>query len=132
MIKDALSQAVDENGLLTEEEIAEKTRNSHFINFKALLGLVNDYFKYAPLSMNDKYKHALINCEAAKRGTGGALIGSSISELKELYDVKSGRNTRQESENDNTANALGRFLGYKYPEKECEEVLQKYLKRDIK
>lgn len=116
-------------GMLTDKEIADRTRNSHIIDFNAAKNIVKNFVKYRPLALNDKYKHAMTNCEAAQKGTGGSLISGFLSGLKEIYDIKSKNNTLYESYEDNKANEIGRYLGYKYPNGDCDEMVRQYIKK---
>lgn len=80
--------------------------------------------------MSDKFKHALINCNATQFGKGGhdaALVLSNLKELIDVYGLKS--NTLDESQADQYANKIGRYLGTKYPNEDCESLLSPYIKR---
>lgn len=125
----ALAQAIKDLDGLSSEEIQERTRNSHIIDIGAAVDLLKNYYKYRNLKINDKYKHAIINCLAAQRGTGGVLESSFFAGLKELKDVKSGNNTLEESYEDDRANRLGRLLGFKNPQGNCDEMVGRYIKR---
>lgn len=70
-----------------------------------------------------------MNCNAAQYGSGGMLASQVLSGLKEFYDVKSENNTQDESDADDYANKIGRYLGYKYPERNCDEMVGKYIKK---
>jgi hypothetical protein len=48
------------------------------------------------------------NCESARLGPGGEAAAKVLSKGKELFDVKTGRNTREESADDTKANEAGR------------------------
>ena len=93
-------------------------------------GIGNIYANYqtiAPIKMSDKYKHAVINCEAAQQGKGGYDIAKLVSWGKELKDVLTGQNTKDSSQSDNYANKIGRLLGTKYPNDNCRIIVQKYI-----
>lgn len=128
-LKEILERAVKDNGEITQEEIANRARKSHLLDFKALVGLAKNYHTHKDLRENDKYKHAFLNCQAAQSGMGGALIGEFLSGLREKKDVLFKTNTPEESEEDNYANILGRYLGFKYPNGDCDEMLQRYIQK---
>ena len=78
--------------------------------------------------ITDKFKHALINCEATKFGRGGYDAAKFLSALKEKQDVKSKRNTLDESRADDYANKIGRQIGLKYPYGSCVDNLKKIIR----
>lgn len=96
---------------------------------KAVPNLIQNYSKLAPQKVTDKYKHAYMNCSAAQYGQGGADVAMLASNLREWYDKKVGKNTLDNSEGDQYANRIGRFLGSKYPEEDCDELIQRYINR---
>ena len=103
----------------------------NIIKISNLAAIGNDFVKYRNLNMNDKYKHAMINCRAAQRGQTGENLITDLSRLKEFYDVyliKS--NTLNESIKDSQANALGRSLGRLYKNGNCEEMVSKHIRRN--
>ena len=118
---------MQDTGGYNEDEIKERTRNSHILDYEALYKLAKGYLDHKNLREHDKYKHALINCLASQSGTGGVLESSFLSGLRELYDVKSGKNTLESSHEDDTANKIGRLLGFKYPQGDCDEMVQRYI-----
>ena len=128
-MNDALLKAIEDYGKISEQEIADRTRNSHIIDWKAAFDLAKNYNKYHDLRLNDKYKHALLSCLAAQQGTGGVLGSSFLAGLRELYDVYSESNTPQESYEDDRANQLGRLLGFKNPEGNCDEMVRQYIRK---
>lgn len=97
--------------------------------FNAIPDLIHNYYKLAPQKVTDKYKHAYMNCSAAQYGQGGADVAMLASNLREWYDKKVGKNTLDSSEGDQYANRIGRFLGSKYPEEDCDELVQRYINR---
>ena len=99
------------------------------LDMGAMVDIIKNYNKYKDLAINDKYKHAMINCQAAQRGTGGALGSSFFAGLKELYDINSKNNTIDESHEDDIANNIGRYLGFKYPYGDCDEMVRKYIRK---
>ncbi len=128
-MKKAYSQLIDDEGVLSEQEIADRTRNSHIFDYQGLYNTFSNYIKYHSQNVNDKYKHAMVNCIAAQNGTGSTLATGFLSGLKELKDVNSGNNTNFESYEDNRANQIGRYLGFKYPNGDCDEMVQRYIKK---
>ena len=97
--------------------------------FNAVPNMIQNYNKLAPQKVTDKYKHAYMNCSAAQYGQGGADMAMLASNLREWYDKKIGKNTIDSSEGDQYANRIGRFLGSKYPEEDCDELVQRYINR---
>lgn len=81
------------------------------------------------MNVTDKYKHALMNCNAAQYGQGGADVAKLASDFKEWYDTKTGANTLDSSQGDDYANRIGRLLGSKYPQGDCDVLIQKYIKK---
>ena len=78
----------------------------------------------------DKYKHAYMNCEASQYGQGGYDIVKLASNLKEWNDVRKKSNTIDSSQADQYANRIGRLLGSKYPKGDCDELVQRYIKKN--
>ena len=98
---------------------------------KQAYNIYQDYKEYYPLRLNDKYKHAVINCRAAQRGQTGEDLVTLLSRLKEFSDVNLLKsNTLTESIQDSQANALGRSLGRLYKDGNCEEMVSKHIKRN--
>ena len=98
----------------------------------AILGgidAVNNYQKLKNAPYSDKYKHALINCKAAQSGLGGYDLVNAFSNFKEDRDISSGRNTLDSSQADQYANKIGRLLGTKYPNGDCDVIVQKYINK---
>ena len=128
-LKQAYIRMLETEGRLADKELAERTRNSHILDMGAMVDIIKNYNKYKDLAINDKYKHAMINCQAAQRGTGGALGSSFFAGLKELYDINPKNNTIDESHEDDIANNIGRYLGFKYPYGDCDEMVRKYIRK---
>jgi hypothetical protein len=63
------------------------------------------------------------NCESTRLGPGGEAAAKVLSEGKEWYDVKTGKNTREESAADMRANEAGRRAD---PRKSCDDAAQNY------
>ena len=95
----------------------------------AIPNLIQNYYNLKPLKVTDKYKHAYMNCSAAQYGQGGADMAMLASNLREWNDIRTGSNTLDSSEGDQYANKIGRFLGSKYPEEDCDELIQRYINR---
>ncbi len=93
------------------------------------VGLGLDYLRLRNQKMTDKYKHALLNCNAAQNGEGGVDMAKYFSNLKEGWDIRQDNNTPDASRADQYANQIGRFLGQKYPNENCEDLVQKYIKK---
>lgn len=126
-INEMYAKALEDTGGYSLDEIRDRTKNSHILDYGALYKIAKGYFDHKNLKEHDKYKHALINCLAAQSGTGGVLESSFLSGLRELYDVKSGKNTEESSREDDVANQIGRLLGFKYPDGDCDEMVQRYI-----
>ena len=100
---------------------------------KQAYNIYQDYNEFEPLGLNDKFKHAMLNCRAAQRGQTAEDIVTFLSRLKEYNDVylrKDNKNTWSESIQDSKANALGRSLGRLYKDGNCEEMVSKHIKRN--
>ena len=91
--------------------------------------MVGNFFGLRKKGVTDKYKHAYINCRAAQYGQGGADIATLASNLREWNDKRTGSNTLDSSEGDQYANKIGRLLGGKYPEGDCDELVQRYIEK---
>lgn len=94
--------------------------------------MIKNKNELAPLPYTDKYKHALINCEAAQYGNGGNDMSKILSFIKEAKDVVTFQNTLDSSLADNYANKVGRLLGTKYPQGNCENMVSKYINQYYK
>lgn len=125
---EAYAKMLEKEGEIPPSTFADRARNSHIIGL-ATFGIIKDYAKYRPIKYNDKYKHAMINCLAAQRGIKDGIRAENYSRLKEFYDVSSGTNTPIESSEDIYANSIGRYLGTKYPQGNCDELVQRYIKK---
>ncbi len=93
---------------------------------KELLHVKNLHNNYASYRYNDKYKHAMINCQMAQRGNAGAFVADVMSKNKEKYDIATRGNTLSESYADMQANLQGRKLGYNNPNGDCDQMVQQY------
>ena len=96
---------------------------------KAVPNMLNNYINLKNVKLADKYKHAFMNCNASQYGQGGADVAELASNIRETYDRTTGANTLDSSMGDQYANMIGRLLGSKYPNGDCSELIQKYIKR---
>ena len=132
-MKKAFIEMLRNEGQLTDEEIANRARNSHFVTGGTIINLLTDFAKYRYNKeynqTSDKYRHALINCLASQRGVKDAIRADQASRLREFSDVMTGSNTQEASNDDMYANLIGRYLGLKYPEGDCDELVQRYIKK---
>ena len=88
-----------------------------------------NYLRLQPKSYTDKYKHAVINCSASQSGEAGYDLANAFSNFKEDRDISSGGNTLDSSQADQYANKIGRLLGAKYPNGDCDEIVQRYINK---
>ena len=134
VIKDYISQKEPEWQTKYFDEDDENKENTRGIvdGFNSLKKIYQDYKKYAPMKINDKYKHALLNCRAAQRGPLAENLITNLSRLKEFSDVYITKsNTEQESFEDTQANTFGRSLGRFNKNGNCEEMVQQRYKRNF-
>lgn len=124
----AFAKLLSDEGELSPSFFADRTRNSHIVDIP-YIKVIKEAAKYRPLALHDKYKHAMVNCLAAQQGTKKALDADDFSRLKEFYYVLSRGNTPEESSEDMYANRIGRYLGFKYPQGDCDELVQRYIKK---
>ena len=94
------------------------------------INLVSNFSDMRKMNVTDKYKHAMMNCNAAQYGQGGADVATLASNLREWNDKRTGSNTLDSSEGDQYANKIGRLLGGKYPKEDCDELIQRYIKKN--
>ena len=133
-IKNYISQKEPEWQTKYFDEDDENKENTRGIvdGFNSLKQIYQDYKKYAPMKINDKYKHALLNCRAAQRGPLAENLITNLSRLKEFSDVYITKsNTEQESFEDTQANTFGRSLGRFNKNGNCEEMVQQRYKRNF-
>lgn len=95
----------------------------------SVYNVIQDYNYYSPLGLHDKFKHSVMNCHAAQQGIVGNKIVSSLSDMKEYFDKKTGNNTIEESEEDMAANLIGRYLGKRYPHYDCKNMISHYISK---
>ncbi|MBR1601519.1 MAG: hypothetical protein IJ677_08080 [Alphaproteobacteria bacterium] len=94
------------------------------------MNIVGNFSNMKKMNVTDKYKHAMMNCNAAQYGQGGADIATLASNLREWNDKRTGSNTLDSSEGDQYANRIGRLLGGKYPKEDCDELIRRYIKKN--
>ena len=98
--------------------------NGYINSFK---NIMNYNKQYRPKNVNDKYKHAMINCLMVQNGSKSEKVSQILSGLKENYDVLFNKNTSQASDEDMEANIYGRNIGRTYPQRSCHDLItQKY------
>ena len=125
-----LNKAIAQEGELTDADFANLARRGGLTPLLAPFPIIKDFVSlYNDKKLTDKYKHSYINCVNAQRGLMNALWTENLSGLKEYHDVKSGGNTPKESDEDMDANLTGDFLGIKYPDGDCDELVQRYFKK---
>ena len=115
-----------------EGDVIPKGQKPLGYGLSAILGgidAVNNYQDLKNARYTDKYKHALINCKAAQSGLGGYDLVNVFSNFKEDRDISSGRNTLDSSQADQYANKIGRLLGTKYPNGDCDVIVQNYINK---
>lgn len=133
-LKKAYIKALADTGGMSDDEWIERTRNSHMLNDGSeVIGILKDFlnYRYNPKvrGLSDKYRHAMINCLASQRGIKDSIRANNLSRLREFFDVHLGSNTPESSEQDMMANKIGQLLGLKYPNGDCDEMVQRYIKK---
>lgn len=93
--------------------------------------MARNFYDMKKMRVTDKYKHAMMNCNAAQYGQGGADIADFASNIREWNDKTTGSNTLDSSLGDQYANKIGRLLGSKYPNGDCDEIVQRYIKKNL-
>lgn len=81
---------------------------------------------------NDKYKHSLLSCEEAQKGSVEAATIGAGGLYKEYKDQKLGKNTISESIADLNADAYGIYKGLFNPKGSCDEMVQNKYKKYIR
>ena len=125
---------VYENVVRNEGNYQPQEQNMLYYGISAIQGglnLIKNFPEMSKMKVSDKYKHAFVNCKASQYGQGGADIAKLASDLREWNDVRTGSNTIDTSQGDNYANLIGRLLGRKYPNGDCNELIQKYIKKTL-
>ncbi len=123
---------VYDNVVKNEGEIEAQNQNALNYGLSAIKGGINMITSFKKLKNSeytDKYKHALMNCQSSQYGEGGSDIAKFASDIKEWADIKSAGNTLDSSNGDQYANKIGRILGNKYPNGDCDALVQKYIKK---
>ena len=117
-----------------ERNFSSQEQNKIDYGISAVKGgysLLKNYFRLKNLKMTDKYKHAFMNCNASQYGQGGANIAEFASNIRETYDRMQRKNSLDSSVGDQYANQIGRFLGSKYPKGDCDEIVQRYIRKNL-
>ena len=117
-----------------ERNFSSQKQNKIDYGISAVKGgysLLKNYFRLKNLKMTDKYKHAFMNCNASQYGQGGANIAEFASNIRETYDRMQRKNSLDSSVGDQYANQIGRFLGSKYPKGDCDEIVQRYIRKNL-
>ncbi len=128
----AAGKQVYDNVVRNEGIYQPQNQNTFDYALSAVQGgynLLKNYFPLKELKVTDKYKHALMNCQPSQYGQGGVDIAKLASNIREAYDRMSGANKLDNSVGDQYANMIGRLLGSKYPNGDCNALIQKYIKR---
>ena len=113
-----------------------KPQDQNFLDYgiSAIQGgmhLLNKFPEMSKMKVSDKYKHAFMNCSASQYGQGGADVAKLASDLREWNDIRTGANSLDSSQGDQYANQIGRLLGSKYPNGDCDELIQRYIKKNL-
>ena len=128
----AAGKQVYDNVVRNEGNYQPQNQNMLNYGISAVQGgynLLRNYFPLKELNVTDKYKHALMNCQPSQYGQGGADIAELASNIRETHDRMTGSNSLDNSIGDQYANMIGRLLGSKYPDGDCNALIQKYIKR---
>ena len=128
----AAGKQVYDNVVRNEGNYQPQNQNMLNYGISAVQGgynLLRNYFPLKELNVTDKYKHALMNCQPSQYGQGGADIAELASNIRETHDRMTGSNSLDNSMGDQYANMIGRLLGSKYPDGDCNALIQKYIKR---
>ena len=128
----AEGKQVYDNVVKNEGNFQPENQNLFNYGISAVQGgynLLKNYFPLKELNVTDKYKHALMNCQASQYGQGGADIAELASNIRETHDRMTGSNKLDNSMGDQYANMIGRLLGSKYSDGDCNALIQKYIKR---
>lgn len=78
---------------------------------------------------NDKYKHSLLSCEEAQKGSVEAVAIAAGGLYKEYKDQKLGKNTISESIADLKADAYGIYKGIFNSKGNCDELVREKYKK---
>ena len=70
-------------------------------------------------------KHCVVPLESPIQ----TAVGKTAAFFKENRDISSGRNTLDSSQSDQYANKIGRLLGTKYPNGDCDVIVQNYINK---
>ena len=125
---------VYENVMKQEGNFTQPNQNMFNYVKSAIQGgmnIIGNFSDMKEMKVTDKYKHAMMNCNAAQYGQGGADIVTLASNLREWYEKTTGSNTLDSSNGDQYANKIGRLLGSKYPDGDCDELVQRYIEKNL-
>lgn len=75
--------------------------------------------------MPSNAKHCVVPLESPIQ----TAVGKTAAFFKENRDISSGRNTLDSSQSDQYANKIGRLLGTKYPNGDCDVIVQNYINK---
>lgn len=70
----------------------------------------------------DKYFHCLGNCNATRRGAGGAGVACAMSDFREGYQQAGSGSSEEDSKGDQRANSTGRWLGENATDQSCSTM----------
>ena len=118
--------AQEGNFIPTNQNLFDYTKSA----IQGGMNIAGNFSDMRKMNVTDKYKHAMMNCNAARYGQGGADMATLASNIREWIDKRTGSNTLDSSEGDQYANRIGRLLGGKYPEEDCDELVQRYIKKN--
>lgn len=91
--------------------------------------IFKDEYILAKKPYNDKYKHSLLSCEEAQKGSVEAVAIAAGGLYKEYKDQKLGKNTISESIADLKADAYGIYKGIFNSKGNCDELVQEKYKK---
>ena len=90
----------------------------------ATFSMIKSYLS-SDKSLYDKYNHAVLSCRGAQYSPA---ISSDLVFFKEYMDHRRGQSLK-ENHNDLNADVFGTRMGARYPDKDCEEMIEIYMPR---